>query len=217
MKEIDFIPEWYKANQNRKRRYHRQYVMLGSLLVIMVAWSFVIGSHIKQVHADVQAMQTMYENGQLKVDEAMVLESEIAVLKQQVGLLEDAMPRTTISTILAELSWLVRDAIVISKVSLMNEPIERLDEQHVETAGVVQIGTASQDKDTVKPRPIRTRIVLTGIAARGAEAAALIARLEESEYFEQVTPVYTRGKTIKNKDVTEFEINAVIADYKLQK
>jgi hypothetical protein len=217
MKEIDFIPEWYKANQNRKRRYHRQYMMLGGLLVIMMIWSFIIGHHVNQVHADVEAMQSMYEKGHLKVDEAMILESEIALLQQQAVLLEDASPRTNTSAVLAELSWLVRDSIVLSKVSLKNETIEQAEEKSSEPTGIVQVGAPSKDKDTVRLRPTRTKVTLTGVAAKGADAADLIARLEESDYFEQVSPVYTRGKTIKNCDVIEFEISAYIADYKLQK
>nr|MBC8379068.1 hypothetical protein [Planctomycetota bacterium] len=51
MKEIDFIPEWYKASQNRMKRYHRQYILLASLLTIMMAWSFIIGGYIEKVRA----------------------------------------------------------------------------------------------------------------------------------------------------------------------
>ena len=58
-------------------------------------------------------------------------------------------------------------------------------------------------------------MVLTGIAAQPADAAALIARLEGTPYFEQVVLVFSKPKTVQQQDMTEFEIQCTVADYRI--
>jgi hypothetical protein len=35
MKEIDFLPEWYKNGRRRRMRYRTQYAVLGCIFVVM--------------------------------------------------------------------------------------------------------------------------------------------------------------------------------------
>lgn len=217
MKEIDFIPEWYKANQNRRRRYHRQYVLMVSLLVMMMVWSFVVGEYVEQVSADVEAIQSIYDKGSLKVHEGTILEGEIAQLKYQTALVEAVAPRTDVSPILAELSWLIRGHVVLSGLSLKHEIIRESGEQSASQAGIVRVGRSSQKAETIPGMtPTRMCITLTGITEKGADAALLISQLEESEYFDHVWPVYTKAAKVKGRDVTEFEIRCYLADYQIE-
>lgn len=219
MKEIDFIPEWYKANRNRRKRYHRQYLMLTCLLAVMMVWSFIVGRSVERLRADVEDIQSVYEKGEMKVRQGIALETEIAGLQQRVRLLETAAPRTDISPILAELSWVIRENIVLSKLSLQNEPVQEVADRDTRPAAVVQLNAPASNGQsrTESLQPVRTRVVLTGMAAEGADAAVLISRLEESAFFEQVTPVYTRAVKMKDCVVTEFEIACYIADYDIKK
>ena len=139
----------------------------------MMVWSFVVGQYVKQIHADVEDIQSVFEKGKMKVNQAMSLESDIALLQQQMQLLGTATPRTNISPIIAELSWLIGDNIVLSKLSLKNEAIENPEKQASTPAGIVRIGSSSQEKDTVLPGPARTKITLTGIAAKGGRCSRL--------------------------------------------
>ena len=219
MKEIDFIPEWYKASQNRMKRYHRQYILLASLLAIMMTWSFIIGGYIEKVRADVEGVQAVFEKGKEKVDEGLRLEFEIAWLNRQEKVLEAVTPRTALSCVIGELSYLIRDDIILSKVVMRNEAIQTSSsKQSAPTGSVVQIGSTSGGKDagSFSLDPTRTKVILTGVAARPADAAMLISRLEQSDYFEQETLVYSKPKKIKEHDVTEFEIQCFVADYKIQ-
>ncbi len=219
MKEIDFIPEWYKANRNRMKRYHRQYILLASLLAIMMTWSFVIGGYIEKVRADVEGVQAVFEKGKAKVDEGIQLEVEIAWLNRQKKILEAVTPRTNLSYVIGELSYLIRDDIILSKVLLRNEAIQvSTSKQSTATGSVVQIGSTAGIKKagSLSLEPMRTKVILTGIAARPADAAMLISRLEQSDYFEQETLMYSKPKKINEHDVTEFEIQFFVADYKVQ-
>lgn len=220
MKEIDFIPEWYKANQNRKKRYHRQYILLASLLAVMMSWSFFVGQYVERVRADVEDIEMVYEKGKVKVSEGAVLQSEIATLQGHVRILDAITPRTRASVIIAELSYLIRDNIILNKLSLNEEEIEFSKVNSSASAGtVVQMGSSSRGNKAsdVSLEPKRTKVIVTGIAAKPADAAMLISRLEQSDYFEEVLPVYTKAKTVKDHDVTEFEIRMFVANYKIGK
>ena len=99
-------------------------------------------------------------------------------------------------------------------LSLIQVPVEELDSPgKVSTASVkVQTGSGSQtdslfDKDTI------LKVVLTGIAKDSAEVAALISRLEQSEYFDRIVPVFSRDKEHFDTEVSEFEIRCVVADF----
>lgn len=217
MKEIDFIPEWYKANQKRRQRYHRQYLLLALLFAIMMGWSFVVGRHVECVRADVRDIQEVFEKGKIKVDEGKLLEADIAVLKAKARVLEMTTPRTDVSAMIGELSYLIRDNIILSRLSIKNEAIEGTEKRTSPSAGAsVQIGSSGAKKTGADDflTQTRTRITLTGIAARPADAAILISQLEQSDYFEQETLVYSKPKKIKEHDVTEFEIYCFVADFK---
>ncbi|MHC4551612.1 MAG: PilN domain-containing protein [Planctomycetota bacterium] len=215
MKEIDFIPEWYKASQTRRKRYHRQYMILATMLVLMMGWSFVVGRHVENVKADVGEIQSVVETRRAMVNEGTELEAEILQLKQQADILKMAESRTDVSMVIAELSALVGDNIILSRLSLKDEVIKEPKKSAVSTT-TVQIGAAVQKKDGLL-KQMRKCVTLTGIAAAPADAARLISQLEQSPYFRQETLVYSKPKTVKKHNVTEFEIRCYVADYKTRK
>lgn len=218
MNEIDFIPEWYKADQVRKRRYARQYTIIAAIFATMMVWSFVVGHHVKSVSAEVEGIQAAFAKGKDRVQQTLKLESEIEAMKQKAALLEKITSRTKMTAILGELSYLVEENIILSKLSLTHEPIEGFKKESSVSGAVVQIGDSKPQQNPVIPAvPSRVKVILTGIAATPADAASLIARLEQAEYFEEVALVFSRPKKIADKNVTEFEIRCFVADYQIQK
>lgn len=218
MKEIDFIPEWYKAVQLRKRRYARQYTIIAVVFAVMMVWSFVVGRHINQVSAEVEDIQAAFAKGRDKVYQTQLLQSEIAEMKQKAAVLDTITSRTKITAILGELAYLVQENIVLNRLSLTNEPIEELKKEAPASGAVVQIGGSKERQNAVVPKtPSRVKVTLSGIAARPADAAGLIAALEQADYFQQVGLIFSRPKKFMDNDVTEFEICCYVADYRIQK
>ena len=118
MKEIDFIPEWYKADQVRKRRY---------MSANTLSWRYVCGddglefccrTSCHHVSAEVEDIQAAFETIRDKVDQAPLLQSEIAEMKQKSAVLDKIEPRTKITAILGELSYLVQENIILNRLSL---------------------------------------------------------------------------------------------------
>ncbi len=216
MKEIDFIPQWYKAGRERKQRYIRQYALMAILVTLMVGWGFAINGHIAHVSAEVEGIQAAFEKGRLRSEQATCLESRIAEMRQKTTLLDKIASRTKMTAILGELSYLIGENVILSKLSLQNELIQNSGRKNAfASAAVVRVsGSQKNDPDDVIPlSPSHCKVVLTGIAVRPADAAALIARLEQTDYFNQVSLVYSKPKEVKERDVTEFEIRCFVADY----
>jgi len=216
MKEIDFIPQWYKAGRERKQRYIRQYALMAVMLTLMLGWGFVINGHVSCVSAEVEEIQTAFEKGRIRAEQATLLKNKIAEMKEKTTLLDKIASRTTTTAILGELSYLVGENVILSKLSLQNELIQNSERKNTfASAAIVHVGGSQKnDQDDVIPlTPSHCKVVLTGIAARPADAALLIARLEQTDYFDRVFLVYSKPKKVKDKDVTEFEIRCFVADY----
>ncbi|MHC5101558.1 MAG: PilN domain-containing protein [Planctomycetota bacterium] len=216
MNEIDFIPQWYKAGRERKQRYIRQYTLMATLFTLMLGWGFVINGHVSHVKAEVQEIQTAFEKGRARSEQATDLQTRIAEMKDKKGLLDKIESRTQMTAILGEISYLIGKNVILSTLSLQNELIGDPGKKNAFASGaVVQVGGSQQDDqdDVVPASPSHYKVVLTGIAARPADAALLIARLEETEYFDGVFLVYSKPKKVKDEDVTEFEIRCFVADY----
>ena len=217
MKEIDFIPQWYKAGRERKQRYIRQYALMAALFTLMLGWGFVVNGHISHVSAEVQEIQTAFEKGRIRSEQAAGLQVRIAEMKEKATLLDKIESRTKMTAILGELSYLIGENVILSNLSLQNELIRDPGKKNTSaSAAVVQVGGSQKDDqdDVVPVSPSHCKVVLTGIAARPADAALLIARLEETEYFDGVFLVYSKPEKIKDKDVTKFEIRCFVADYR---
>ena len=216
MKELDFTPQWYKAGRERRRRYLRQYALMALMLTLMAGWGFVINGHVSHVSAEVKEINTAFEKGMMRSEQATVLKGRIAEMKEKTTLLDKVESRTKITAILGELSYLIGKNVILSKLSLQNELIQNSERKDAfASAAVVQVvGSKKDDQDNVVPAsPSHCKVVLTGIAARPADAALLIARLEQTEYFDRVFLVYSKPKKLKDKNVTEFEIRCFVADY----
>lgn len=218
MKEIDFIPDWYKANCRRRRRYVRQYSLMGVLFAATMLWSFMMGQYIQHAGAQVQEVETALLKKTQWIDEAALLQQEIAIMESRKTLLEDITPRTPMSAIVGELSYLIPNDVVLTNLSLTADVLQKKPSKGaVHSVAVVQVDTNSKDSEIseVAGLPSRMKIILSGIAAKPANAAGLISRLEHSHYFEEVDLVFSKPKKIKTYTVTEFEISCYVADYKI--
>lgn len=217
MKEIDFIPEWYKADRRRRQRYIHQCTLLSIVFACMVVWSFVIGRHVSRVQAEMNSIQAAFEQGKVRIEQAHELERQIAAMEEKTRLLGHIAPRTKISALMGEISYLAGGNILLGRLCFQNEPLQSPKSVLQSSGAVVQTSTAlsSQSSEHLQ-MPFRTKITMTGIAVSGADAAGLISALEKSDYFEQVAPIFTRAKKMGDAEMIEFEIRCYVADYKIQ-
>ena len=58
MKEIDFLPEWYKSGRRRQVNYRAQYIILSGVFAVMMVWNYVSATSVSKVRARNMEMGT---------------------------------------------------------------------------------------------------------------------------------------------------------------
>ncbi|MBW7990905.1 MAG: hypothetical protein FVQ84_12935 [Planctomycetes bacterium] len=245
MKEIDFLPEWYKSGKRREISYRTQYIALGGVFVVMVVWNFITAQSISTARAQFAQMQTRQTQAKglsIKLDE---LKSELRGLQEKAESIEEIDSKIDVAGVLAEMSFLIDEKIVLGKVEFIAEKIEKQqDKLSPRGSNVVRAvrGTMS-GKQKLPLGDVRFRVVIGGVAADASDVAALICMLEDSPYFCQVVPSFsrttlitavgnsslyskiknenTKGTVQKNEknsqiQVSEFEISTYLANYREQ-
>lgn len=223
MKEIDFLPEWYKSGRQRQVNYRTQVIGLSGLLIIMIAWSFVAARSISKARAEVVQRKAMQAEAEAVSREFAGIKSEMAGLLEKVKSVGEMDSKIDVAGVLAEISFLVDDNIVLTQVELEAERF--IDRRQAKTSqytpGVVRVAGDYVGKDRLPLGDVRFRVVMRGIAANAGDIGELIGKLEESPYFCQVYPSFSRNREMKGGTekqfwVSEFEISCYLANYRQQ-
>lgn len=214
--ELDFIPSWYHENRRRRNWYLRRYLAIVVITGLWIVSNLLSGSVISKAYADLEGLRGTYEKGLQKIIQARRLQEQLSVLNRQNRLVEQLRPRTAVWPVLAELSRCMGERVVLTELSLVQTPLESVSAPAPRTSGAqVKVGAGKKgewrsDADTV------LRIRLIGFATDGAEVASLISRLEASEYFGQVVPVYSKNEIRFGTNTAGFEIQCVLADFAIR-
>ena len=107
MKEIDFLPEWYKSGQRRQVSYRAQYIALGGVLVVMVVWNFIATHSISKVRAQFAQMSTKQAEAEGLSVKLAELKSELRGLQEKAESIEDIDSKIDVAGVLAEMSFLI--------------------------------------------------------------------------------------------------------------
>jgi len=223
MKEIDFLPEWYKSGRRRQVSYRTQYVALGGVLVVMVVWSMVSANSISRATAGLAKDAVRQAEAAGAAQEFVRIKSEVTQLQKKAESIKEIDSKIDVAGVLAEMSFLIDEKMVLRKVGFFGERFT--DEQEGKPkrdSAVRAAGGNFSGKETRPLGDIRFRVVVSGVASDASSAAGLICKLEDSPYFCQVVPSFSRNKKMKvgtglageNFQVSEFEISCYLANYK---
>lgn len=223
MKDIDLLPEWYKSGRRRQAGLRGQYVALGVLLVVMVAWSFFTGSGVSQARAKLERQQALMTQAEAALQKVKGREYEIRQLRKKADLLRELDPGLDIPSVISELSYLIGKNLVLSEVSFEAEKFEASKQQKRRSSGVRVARTDSSVGGFELLGKVRFKVTLKGIAAETSDVGELVRKLERSDYFCSVSLSFSRNKELRidsrdarqNKEVSEFEINCYLANYHL--
>jgi hypothetical protein len=222
MKEIDFLPEWYKSGRQRQIGYRTQLLGLVGVLVIMIVWSFTAGYSISKARAEVQQNKARQVGAEGISREFARIKSEVTTLQEKVKSVEEMDSKIDVAGVLAEMSYLIDENIVLSKVEFDAERFVggRQGKASRHTTNVPTVaGGSFVGKGALPLGDVRFKAVISGVAADAGDIAELICKLEESPYFCLVYPSFSRNRKIKartgeNFQVSEFEISCYLANYR---
>jgi hypothetical protein len=222
MKEIDFLPEWYKSGRQRQIGYRAQVLGMGGVLLIMIVWNFIATHSISKAGAEVQQRKAIQAEAEAVSREFTGIKSEVAGLKKQVKFMEKMDSKIDVASVLAEMSYLINDNIVLDKVEFDAEKF--VDAQRQKASGRTNTaarsaGRSVAGKGELSLGDVRFKVVISGVATNTGDIAELIRKLEESPYFCLVDPSFSRNRNMKvgtgkNFQVSEFEISCYLANYR---
>jgi len=216
MKEIDFIPQWYRDRQKQQVGYHTQYVVIIVIFAAIVLWSFTTCYSVSKAKAQIKRIETsLAENADLAA-ECNRLTTTLNKLRQKTEILDKLNHQTSIANVIAELSFLVPENVILGKIDI---GLEHFNEAGGSTnkSNVRLLRRSPQTDDAMPAEDTRFKVVISGIAAGVEDVAGLISSLEDSSYFCQVVPGFSRAGKVKDLTVTEFEISCYLANYVQQK
>lgn len=220
MKEIDLLPNWYKSDRRRRISYRAQYIAVGGVFLLMVMWNFTTGYSISRATAEVSRDASKVEIAEMATKESARIVNETARLQEKAKTLKEIDSRINIASILGELSFLIDKNVVLNKVELKATRFSENGDRS-ESESAVRAAGGFGGKESAPLGDVKFKVVIGGIASDTSDVAELICKLEESQYFCQVIPSFSRTRKIKTGpsgsgeefQVSEFEISCELANY----
>jgi hypothetical protein len=210
MKEIDFLPEWYKQGRLAQVKHREFYIAIGLVIFFMGVWSIFANGRVAIVKARNTTLQETKLAEMHSETEYNLAESKYQELEAKRQMLDSVKSRIVVSNVIAELTRLLDNRIILRKLEIKAEPF-------AVQSGKTEIKVASAaGKTTESDQNIRFKITLTGLAADAAGVAEIINKLEQSDYFFQVVPGYSRNATTGQYQASEFEITCYLSNYRLE-
>ena len=234
MKELDFLPQWYRDEKRRQQHVRRQYVALAAVFLAMMVFNVTGIQRANRAAAKATGLENQRVGAEAVVHGFDMLTKELNELKTRANLVTQMDSRVDVAAILAELSHIIGDSMALRKLVILAEPFRDAEEKGQAKGSVVRLAprAAGPEKNPPLGR-VKFRIVLTGVAAHPAEVPDLVCKLEESPYFQRVQPSFygstkaqagprpaagtqdgAAAKTPGASGVTEFEIVCYLANYK---
>jgi hypothetical protein len=186
-------------------------------------WNFIATHSISKATAEVAAGELRQAELESESREFAKIKSQVAELQKKAKSIEEIDSKIDVANVLAELSFLIDEKIVLGNVEFKAEKFTDKQQGKANPGSAVRVARAELGgKGAQSLSDVRFKIVINGMAADAGDVAKLICKLEDSPYFCQVIPSFSRNKKIKvgtssakeDLQVTEFEISCYLANYR---
>jgi hypothetical protein len=168
----------------------------------MMVWSLVATHSISQAQAELAEMATKHGQAENVAAELAGLENGLRELRTRVQSMREIDSRIDVASILAELSFLMDEGVVLSRVELIAEKFVRKQQaEPSQSAGTVVRAVQAKpgDKKEMLAGNVRFKVVIAGVAADASDVGVLMCKLEDSPYFCQVILAFSRDIEITNR------------------
>ncbi|MGB8227086.1 MAG: PilN domain-containing protein [Sedimentisphaerales bacterium] len=199
MKEINFLPEWYKQGRLQQQKHREFYIALGLIVFIMAAWGIFANGKVTIAKAKNTSLQNVKLTRVRSGAEYNQADNEYKRLKSKYQILESVKSHIAVSNVIAELAHLLDSGIILKKLEIKAEPF----------------AAQGANQRSLSDKKVRFKVTFTGLAADAAKVAEIISKLEKSGYFFQIIPSFSRNTIVNGYQASEFEITCYLANYKL--
>jgi hypothetical protein len=241
MKEIDFLPDWYKDDRRRQMSYRTQYVALGGVFMVVMVWNAVTAHSVSKATAHLAQQRLKQAEAATALVQYAEIKGQVTELQKRAEVVNEIDSKIDVASILAELSFLTDERIVLSKVQITAEKfVDKTQDKPKAGAAVRVAAVRSKETRELPLGDVRFKVVISGVAADAGDVAGLTTRLENSPYFCQVYLSFSRPRTIEpgrnsmmdsriaHSDISmtklaldsyqasEFEIGCYLANYEME-
>ena len=198
MKEIDFLPEWYRRSKRQRVHRRRQYAVLTLIFLTMMTYNLTATHRSARATAQLNRLAGDRLEAETVLHEFSMLAKEFGELNTRADLLEFIDSRIDVAAALAEMSHVIGENILLSRVEFIADALSSTKTNRATgTTGVRPAGSAANSPKESSLGNCRFRIVLAGLAASSADVATLVCRLEDSLYFRQVYLAFSRPSKVE--------------------
>lgn len=187
MKEIDFLPEWYRESKRRRSRLRKQYAALVLIFTCMMTYNLAVTHHTARATARLACFEDERISAESVLHEFNIISKELGEVRVKADLVEQIDAKIDVSAVLAELSHVIDATVVLTRVEAVAEPVSgSSDSKEAKTSGLRTVESGVPSAPSPHLGQAKFRILLAGLAASPADVAGLVCRLDESSYFRNV-------------------------------
>ena len=197
MKEIDFVPDWYRTSRRRKRKLMVRAACLGVFAIGMILAS--AGRHAQTATAaeTLAELQNSVESQAEVLETINELEYRLGQLRERRNLLSDVAGGAPLHGVLAELSLLMPEAMVLAQFRVVRGP-------RIAEAGPPETDDPEADKPAEED--VRGKFELTGWAASDGSVGSLMTNMARSSLFDEVRLRYSKPVVVNGHEAREFQL-----------
>jgi Tfp pilus assembly protein PilN len=211
MREVDFVPPWYRDLIRRRRSAGGYLVLLTLLLVLVVAGALRRQSEIRAAQREMAAADAETAASRTDLEKLEALRQLRDQWRRQEQVLTSTGVNVEASRLLAALTKVVPPDAALTGISFAVAEPER------EVAGApAPAATAPSVNETAaqasEPRPERRRlnVSLRGVAPGEVAVANVLAGISKQPLFRHVNLTYAKDRQDQDATVREFEVTFVV-------
>jgi hypothetical protein len=216
----------------------RQCLGLAVAFLVMISYNVTSMHRIARASGELRRLEDKRVEAESAFHEFNALTRDLSNVRTKADLIERIDSKINVAAVLAEMSHIIGETVVLSRVEFKAEPFSD-DEKDSRAAeiGVRPAGGKNGASGENLLGSVRFRITLSGVAVSPADVAALVRRLDDSSYFHRVYASFWRNGKVQvsagnapaspkpqaaavsaaqgeKLEVTEFEIVCYLANYK---
>jgi len=206
MKDINLIPDWYRADRRRKRDLILRATCLGTLAAAMLLASAGRYAQTAVAQGDLEKLQAGFECQADVIRALAELKLRLDELHDKQHLLSDVAGGAPLHTVLSELSQLMPQAMVLTRFHITQE-------RRITGAESVREGQEEGAETFPATDQLDGKIEITGWASSDVNVGSLLTNMAGSEVFCEPRLRYSKPGVVNEREAREFKLAARLPQF----